>query len=79
MAGYYMAIGTSGNQFKNGPVAARFMSELIDRTEAAAGAFDHDATPHQHQLQWVKGELDISAFTRLRDTSASATSGSVLG
>ena len=79
MAGYYMAIGTSGNQFKNGPVAARFMSELIDRTESATGAFDHDATPHQHQLQWVKGELDISAFTRLRDTSASATSGSVLG
>ena len=34
LVGFYMAIGTSGNQFKNAGVAGRLMRELIE-----AGAF----------------------------------------
>ena len=33
--GYYMAIGTSGNQFKNAGVAGALMCELIEKCEAA--------------------------------------------
>ena len=40
--GFYMAIGTSGNQFKNAPVVGHLMAELIDRLEHG---HDHDAEP----------------------------------
>ncbi len=34
LAGFYMAIGTSGNQFKNAPVAGAMMAELIIACES---------------------------------------------
>ena len=40
--GYYMACGTSGNQFKNAPLAGQFIRTLVD---AAAAGVDHDADP----------------------------------
>ena len=42
--GFYMAIGTSGNQFKNAPVVGHLMAELIDRVEHG---HDHDNEPRQ--------------------------------
>ena len=30
LPGFYMAVGTSGNQFKNAPVAGKLMAELIE-------------------------------------------------
>ena len=33
LAGFYVAIGTSGNQFKNAPVAGRFMAALVHACE----------------------------------------------
>ena len=39
--GFFMACGTSGNQFKNAPLAGQFMRALVD---AAAAGVDHDAT-----------------------------------
>ena len=33
LPGFYMAIGTSGNQFKNAPVVGHAMAALIDRVE----------------------------------------------
>ncbi|MCP3989805.1 MAG: FAD-binding oxidoreductase, partial [Actinomycetia bacterium] len=40
--GFYVAIGTSGNQYKNAGVAAHCMGALIDAVE---GGHDHDAEP----------------------------------
>ena len=42
LGGFYMAIGSSGNQFKNAPVAGHCMAELIDACEKG---HDHDANP----------------------------------
>ena len=42
--GFYVAIGTSGNQYKNAGVAGQAMADLI---EAVEGGHDHDAEPLQ--------------------------------
>ena len=42
LPGFYMAIGTSGNQFKNAPVVGHLMAELIDGVEHGQ---DHDNEP----------------------------------
>ena len=42
LGGFYMAVGTSGNQFKNGPVVGHCMAELIDAVEKG---HDHDSDP----------------------------------
>ena len=74
--GYYLAIGTSGNQFKNAAVAGVLMSQLIDACE---NGHDHDREPLQ--LELTKSNpgnfIDTKRFSRLRDLSD--TSGSVLG
>ena len=46
LVGFYVAIGTSGNQFKNAGVAGHCMAELIDAVEAG---HDHDARPAGRQ------------------------------
>ena len=76
LPGYYLAIGTSGNQFKNAGVAGRLVAELV---EAAEGGRDLDAHPLQFELQRVPGNhvIDAAAFSRLR--ARLDTSGSVLG
>ena len=40
--GFYMAVGSSGNQFKNAPVIGHCMAELIEAVEAG---HDHDRDP----------------------------------
>ena len=42
LPGFFMACGTSGNQFKNAPLAGQFMRAIID---AEAAGIDHDHTP----------------------------------
>ena len=61
--GYYMAIGTSGNQFKNAPVVGEMMSELVDRCE---NGYDQDNNPLNYELKKTKGNVDTSIFSRLR-------------
>jgi len=73
--GYYLAIGTSGNQFKNATVAGRLMSELITYCEAGN---DHDARPLQFPLQHVDHTLNTATFSRLRELTKES-SFSVLG
>jgi sarcosine oxidase subunit beta len=68
LPGYYMAIGTSGNQFKNAPVVGGLMARLIDVTENDKSA-NHDVNPIQYRLDTAPGSqrsLSIGSFSRKR-------------
>lgn len=72
--GFYVAIGTSGNQFKNAPLAGRLMSTLIHGVEAG---HDHDRDPLTHPCTHTGRTLDLAAFSRRRRPATST--GTVLG
>jgi len=76
LPGYYMAIGTSGNQFKCAGVAGRLMKELIEVSE---NGHDLDKEPLQFQLQRIPSGGSISSATFSRRRSLLETSASVLG
>ena len=63
LPGFYMAVGTSGNQFKNAPVAGKLMAELIEQVE---GGRDHDADPVSMPLKYTRRTCDIGFFSRRR-------------
>lgn len=73
--GFYMACGTSGNQFKNAPVAGKAMAAFIDYCEAGN---DHDAEPMRYRLENLDHEISLATFSRLREINQSSTF-SVLG
>merc|ERR1712224_602896 len=50
LPGYYMAIGTSGNQFKNAGAVGRLMKEII---EASEGGRNLDNDPLQFELKRI--------------------------
>lgn len=75
LPGFYMACGTSGNQFKNASVAGRLMAELIAYCEAG---HDHDVTPLQFHLPRTGFTLDAGFFSRRRAVNPES-SNSVLG
>jgi len=76
LGGYYMAIGTSGNQFKNCGVVGQLMGHLIESCE---NGHDHDADAIQFKLPLSGQVLNTKTFSRLRGTGALATTHSVLG
>jgi sarcosine oxidase, subunit beta len=63
LPGFYMAIGTSGHQFKNAGAAATLMAELVNACE---NGLDHDHEPLQHLLPYTGRVLNTGAFSRLR-------------
>jgi sarcosine oxidase subunit beta len=63
LPGFYMAVGTSGNQYKNAPLAGVMMSELIDKVEAG---LDHDKNPLQFQMKYTGRTFNMSFYSRLR-------------
>ncbi len=73
--GFYMACGSSGNQFKNAPAAGRLMAGLIDYCEAGN---DHDRHPLQFGLAHIDFVLDTATMSRLRKVNPDS-SFSVLG
>ncbi|RSM75737.1 FAD-dependent oxidoreductase [Amycolatopsis sp. WAC 01375] len=75
LEGFYLAIGTSGNQFKNAPVVGQLMTELIDQVE---NGVDHDASPVRFRAPHTGLEIDLGAFSRKRGRNT-ANSGTVLG
>jgi len=64
LGGFYMAIGTSGNQFKNAPVVGMMMADLIDYVEDGN---DHDGDPMRFALPNMDYELDLRFFSRNRE------------
>lgn len=75
LPGYYVAIGTSGNQFKNAPVVGRFLTAIIDACENGR---DHDQHPVHLELPRTGLTVDLSHYSRLRPTGRHGGS-SVMG
>jgi sarcosine oxidase subunit beta len=75
LPGFYMAIGTSGNQYKNAPVAGVLMAELIEKIEAG---HDHDRDPVRFVMQHTGRECNSGFFSRLREINPDS-SFSVIG
>ena len=67
--GFYVAIGTSGNQFKNAAIAAHCMAELIVEVETGR---DHDADPLVVQGPHQGLPIDLGTFSRNRPLDRNA-------
>ncbi|MDR2378877.1 MAG: FAD-binding oxidoreductase [Bifidobacteriaceae bacterium] len=72
--GFFVAIGTSGNQFKNGPIIGEFMAAIIAAVESG---HDHDAAPVQYTGRVTGRTVDLGFYSRLR--SPAPNSGTVSG
>ena len=75
LGGFYMACGTSGNQYKNAPIAGKMMAALIEYCEGGA---DHDTAPLQFNLPYIDREIDVGFYSRKRQINEES-SFSVLG
>ncbi len=73
--GFYMAIGSSGNQYKNAPIAGKMMARLVEFCEANN---DHDTGPLQFELPYIKRPIDVGFYSRKREINKDS-SFSVLG
>ena len=74
LSGFFMACGTSGNQFKNAPVVGYFLRALVDAHDAGQ---DHDEDPVHVTGEFTGREINLAAFSRLREMTN--TTNSVLG
>lgn len=74
LPGFFMACGTSGNQFKNAPIAGQFMRDIIDADHAG---IDHDEQPVQFLGRRTGRSINLGAFSRRREKTE--TSGTVMG
>ncbi|MCL4297838.1 MAG: FAD-binding oxidoreductase [Anaerolineae bacterium] len=61
--GFYMAIGTSGHEFKNAPPVGYMMSELIHRVENGQ---KHDQDPVKYKAVYTGLELNVGFYSRNR-------------
>lgn len=75
LPGFYMACGTSGNQFKNAPVAGKMMTAIIEACEAGQ---DHDVDPVQFELENIGHTISLGTFSRNREINPNS-SFSVIG
>ena len=73
--GFFVAIGTSGNQFKNAPMVGKLMTALIDAVRAGR---DHDLDPVKVRAEHTGNEINLAAFSRKRLFNADNT-GTVMG
>lgn len=75
LPGFYMAVGTSGNQYKNAPVAGLMMAELI---EACEKGLDHDKEPYQFHMKFTGRTFNLGFYSRKREINPNS-SFSVIG
>ena len=61
--GYYMAIGSSGNQFKNAGAIGPLVADLVEEVENGR---EHDNDPVKHKLKMIDNEINLGTFSRLR-------------
>ncbi len=70
LGGFYMAVGTSGNQYKNGPVVGAMMAELIERCEQG---LDQDAEPLQFTMKYTGLTINSGFYSRLREINPNSS------
>ena len=68
--GYYMAIGSSGNQFKNAPIAGHCMAELIEACEKGQ---NHDEDPVQVKTVYTGLTLNMGFYSRNREINPNSS------
>lgn len=73
--GYYVAIGTSGNQFKTAPVIGDLMAAIITAVE---NGHDHDSSPVVYAAPRSGLSIDTGAYSRRRPVNPDS-SGTVMG
>ncbi len=74
-SGFYVAMGTSGNQFKNAPVIGELMKTLILAVE---GGHEHDYDPVGFDASITGQRINLGSFSRKRELNAES-SGTVFG
>ena len=67
--GFYVAIGTSGNQFKNAPVVGEFLARLI---QACENGHDHDRDPLRLTMAHTGLDVDLGTYSRRRTVGPGA-------
>jgi len=75
LPGFYMACGSSGNQFKNAPIAGKLMAALVQYCEEG---HDHDTQPMPFTLPYLGRQIDSAFYSRRRAIN-DESSFSVLG
>ncbi len=75
LGGFYMAVGTSGNQYKNAPIVGVIMTDLIAACEAG---HDHDRDPVQVTGSYSGLTFNVGFYSRNREINRES-SFSVLG
>ena len=70
LAGFYLAVGTSGNQFKTAPAVGELMAELVSACEAG---HDHDRDPVQFHLQRIDRSIGLEFFSRNRQINTTSS------
>ena len=73
--GYYMACGSSGNQFKNAAIAGKMMAALVEWCENGG---DQDTSPMRYRLPRIDRDIDTGFYSRRRPVNEQS-SFSVLG
>ncbi|HSS67889.1 MAG TPA: FAD-dependent oxidoreductase, partial [Nocardioidaceae bacterium] len=68
--GYYVAMGTSGNQFKNAPLVGGFIAALVDAVE---NGHDHDVDPVPYKCDHTGQTVNLGVFSRKRAVKAEST------
>jgi len=67
LPGFYLAIGTSGNQFKNAPLIGEIMAQIIS---VGWEGHDHDKRPATLSLGILDREVCLDFYSRLREKNA---------
>ncbi|GIT54501.1 MAG: hypothetical protein Ct9H300mP16_16610 [Pseudomonadota bacterium] len=70
LAGFYLAVGTSGNQFKTAPAVGELMAELVSACEDGQ---DHDRNPVQFHLRRIDQSIGLDFFSRNREINTSSS------
>jgi|TARA_Y100000294_G_scaffold6791_2_gene6707 sarcosine oxidase subunit beta len=64
--GFYLAIGSSGNQYKNAGAVGQVMADLI---EAVESGHDHDTTPVVVTGRYTGRQIDLGFYSRNREVN----------